>query len=261
MPRWRIPVLMYHHVEVFPLAPPAVFADSYIERAEFATHLDLLQRTGLRTVTLAQACEFALAGAALRRTVVLTFDDACHCFVEHAAPELLRHGMTATVFAVSGRLGGTNDWDRAAGERRERLLDAAALRRLHEQGFEIASHGRNHLDLTAVDEATTEHELAESKRELESALASEVRTFCYPYGHLNARARSAAESAGYLGAASIFGQPLADPEDRFALARMIVRPGESPFELRLKARGWYPRWSRLPRLGLLRALRRAGGTS
>ena len=47
-----------------------------------------------------------------------------------------------------------------------------------------------------------------------------------------------------------------DVSDPFAVARMIVRPGESPLELRLKARGWYPLWSRLPRLGLLRALRR-----
>jgi hypothetical protein len=36
---------------------------------------------------------------------------------------------------------------------------------------------------------------------------------------------------------------------------MIVNPGESRFERRLKAGGLYPLWSRLPRLGLLRAFR------
>jgi len=39
---------------------------------------------------------------------------------------------------------------------------------------------------------------------------------------------------------------------------MIVNPGESRFERRLKASGAYPLWSRLPRLGLLKALRHGG---
>ncbi|MEO8502417.1 MAG: polysaccharide deacetylase family protein [Acidobacteriota bacterium] len=252
----RIPVLMYHHVELFPLVPPAIFTDSYLDRAAFAAQLDVLAAAGLRTVTFAEACEMTRKGERPRRSVVLTFDDACCCFAEHAAPELIRRGMTATVFAVSSRLGGTNDWDHGAGERSEALMDAAALRSLAQQGFEIASHGRNHVDVSRCDEAALATELRDSKRDLESSLETPIRTFCYPYGRLDARARMGAERAGYLGAASIHGQPLANPHDPFAAARMIVRPGESALELRLKARGWYPLWSRLPRLGLLRALRR-----
>ena len=39
---------------------------------------------------------------------------------------------------------------------------------------------------------------------------------------------------------------------------MIVNPGESRFERRLKASGLYPLWSRLPRLGVLGGLRKKG---
>ena len=83
-----------------------------------------------------------------------------------------------------------------------------------------------------------------------------MRTFCYPYGRLDARAAAAARQAGYLAAAGIHGHHGARPGDLWALPRMIVNPGESRFERRLKASGLYPLWSRLPRLGLLGALRR-----
>lgn len=249
------PVLMYHHVEPGTLAPPPVFPDSYLGRAAFAAQLDRLARWGLATVTFADACRRAARGERAGRTVVLTFDDACACFAEHAAPELRARGMTATVFAVSGKLGGTNDWDAGAGERRERLLDAGALRTLAADGFEVASHGRLHRDLPGLGEAARRDELEGSRRELEERLGLAVETFCYPYGHLDGPAREAARAARYAGAASIFGQPMASLDDPLALARMIVRPHESPLELWLKARGLYPAWSRLPRLGLLRRLR------
>jgi peptidoglycan/xylan/chitin deacetylase (PgdA/CDA1 family) len=84
-----------------------------------------------------------------------------------------------------------------------------------------------------------------------------VRTFCYPYGRLDERARAAAVAAGYVAAVGIHANPGARPGDLFALPRMIVNPGESRFERRLKANGLYPLYSRLPRLGLLRFLRKA----
>src|SRR5204862_2482501 len=142
-------------------------------------------------------------GEPTRGRVVLTFDDACDCFARHAAPELLARGMTATIFAVSDKLGGTNDWDAPAGERRERLLDAAELGALAGQGFEIASHGRLHRDLVGIDDRAQQDELAGSRRELEAALGAPIRTFCYPYGHFDGRVRAHAAAAGYLGAASI----------------------------------------------------------
>ena len=248
------PVLMYHHVELLPLDPPPVYADSYLARDDFARQLDRLRGWGLRTMTFGEACAAAERNESPGRRVVLTFDDACDCFARHAAPELLARGMTATVFAVSGSLGGTNFWDAGAGERREQLLDAGGLVALAAQGFEIASHSRFHGDLPRLADGAQEEELAGSRRDLETALGTAVTTFCYPYGHLDGRAREHARASGYAGAASIHGQPLATPHDPLALARMIVGPHEGKLELWLKARGFYPAWSRLPRLGLLRAL-------
>jgi peptidoglycan/xylan/chitin deacetylase (PgdA/CDA1 family) len=267
MTRLRVPVLMFHHVEAVPaaaLAPPPLHPDSYLARHELAKVLDLLAYHGHRTLTLAEAAERCRTGRRLpRRAVVLTFDDGCTCFRDRALPELLARGMTATLFAVSGEVGGSNRWDRPpgepAGERREDLLDGPALRGVAATGVEVGSHSRHHRDLTMCDAAGLADEVAGARAELAAALGAPVATFCYPYGRLDDRARAAVAAAGYVAAASIHGFSGARAGDPFALPRLPINPGISRFELLLKASGAYPWWSRLPRLGLLRALRRRGG--
>jgi peptidoglycan/xylan/chitin deacetylase (PgdA/CDA1 family) len=253
----RAAVLMLHHVEPLPLDPPALHDNSYLDRREFASFLDDLAAHRYRTWTLAEAVERSRSVGLPRRSVVLTFDDGCRCFRDHAFPELAARNMTATLFAVSGELGGTNRWDHAAGERREDLLAADDLRRLAAAGIEIGSHGRRHRDLSRCAADEQRDEITGSKAELEAALGLPVCTFCYPYGRLDAHAADTARAAGYLAAMSIHRHPGARPGDLWAWPRMIVNPGESRFERRLKANGFYPLWSRLPRLGLLGALRRS----
>lgn len=248
-------ILMLHHVEPGPLDPPPLHPNSYLTRQDFAGFLDDLAAHGYRTLTLAAA----LQGKPPRRSVVLTFDDGCRCFRDHAFPELLARGMTATLFVVSRELGGTNRWDRPAegqGERTEELLGAGDLRRLAAAGIEIGSHSRHHRDLTTCSDEELREELQGSRTDLEALLDTRIRTFCYPYGHADDRARAAARAAGYLAAVSIHAQPGARPGDPWALPRMIINPDESRFERRLKASGLYPLWSRLPRFGVLAALRR-----
>jgi len=249
-------VLMLHHVELLPLDPPALHPDSYLGRRDFATFLDDLASRGYCTWTLAEAVERSRSGGLPRRSVVLTFDDGCRCFRDHVFPELTARGMTATLFAVSGELGGTNRWDQAAGERCESLLDPHALRHLAEAGIEIGSHGRHHRDLSVCTDEEQRQEIEGSKEDLEAALGLPVRTFCYPYGRLDDRAAAAARAAGYVAAMSIHRHAGARTGDLWAWPRTIVNPGESRFERRLKANGLYPLWSRLPRLGLLGALRK-----
>ena len=48
----------------------------------------------------------ARAAGAGKGQVGLTFDDGYADFAEYALPVLRRHGFTATVFVIAGRLGG-----------------------------------------------------------------------------------------------------------------------------------------------------------
>lgn len=253
-------VLMYHHVELHPLEPPPLHPRSYLSPEEFRRQLDLLVEGNFTTWTLGEAAERARGGQALpRRSVVLTFDDGCVCFRRWALPALQERGMRATIFVVTGRLGGTNSWDAASGERRERLLSAEEIQEVARTGVEIGSHGRSHRNLTTLNEVEILEEVEGSRKELETLLGVPIRTFCHPYGHLDERVREAVRAAGYTAAVAIHGKPGAHWRDPYAIPRMIVRPQESPFEFLLKARGTYRYWSRLPRLGILQALHRREG--
>lgn len=256
--RLTAPILMFHHVDDLPAGgPPPLYPNSYVGQAEFAALLDTLAAGGHRTLTLAEAARRAAAGERLpRRSVVLTFDDGCRCFLDGALPALQARGMTATLFAVAGELGGTNRWDSADGEREERLLDAAGLQAVAAAGIEIGSHGAHHRDLTTLSMDDLAAEVSGSRAELTAAVVRPVETFCYPYGRFDEGARAAVRAAGYSAAVAIHRGGPAHAGDLFALPREIVNPGDSRFEFQLKARGLYPLWSRLPRLGLLSALRR-----
>src|SRR5207244_4205263 len=81
-----------------------------------------------RAGTLSQVAAWAAGRAALPpRCVALTFDDAYACVFEHAAPVLRGLGWPATVFVVTGRIGGWNEWDAPRGIARAALMDAGQI--------------------------------------------------------------------------------------------------------------------------------------
>ena len=256
MSAFTVPVLLYHHVFGEPLSPPPRFAGSYLPLAELRAQLDDLARRGVETVTLSRAV--GDHAGAFGRSVVLTFDDGCECFARLVLPELEKRRMTATVFAVAGRLGDVNRWDAAAGERRERLMDATELRRLAAAGIEIGCHSLEHRDLTRVGADELEREVDGARADLAEAVGRPPTTFCYPYGRFDAAARAAVERAGFAAAVSVWGYPGASRRDRLALPRVEIAPGESAASFRLKSGAVYPWIRRLPRLGLLGVLRRGG---
>ena len=108
----------------------------------------------------------SLAGAGLpRRPVLLTFDDCYADLVETALPILGERRIPAVAFAVTRRLGGTNDWSSRGGPPR-RLLDAGGLARLARAGVEIGSHTRTHRALTRLADAELDDELRGSADDL-----------------------------------------------------------------------------------------------
>ncbi len=262
MKRLREPVLMYHHVEPAPFDPTPRFAGSYLSLAEFSSHLDWLADRNFSVLSLADAIARNDRGeVSAGRSVVLTFDDGCKCFLEHIVPELERRQMSATVFVVPSQIGGSNAWDLSRGERIEGLLTTGELRDLASRGFEIGSHSRSHADLLGIDAAGLGREVSGSKRELETLLDRTVETFCYPYARFDRVTAAAVRDAGYLAAVSAYGMPGVSTRSRFALPRAVVQPGSSPLEFRLQTTGWYRLWRRLPHLGVLSLLRKkAKGT-
>ena len=74
------------------------------------------------------------------------------------------------------------------------------VRKMLDDGWELASHTINHLDLTTLDAAGLEHEVGDSRRILQRRFDVPVHNFCYPAGRYDSAAIAALRAAGYRGA-------------------------------------------------------------
>ena len=94
---------------------------------------------------------------------------------------------------------------------------------LQQAGWNIGSHGVNHLDLTIQDAHIVEEELVNSKREIETRSGQPCEYFAYTWGRFSPALQHAVKAAGYHCAASGLHGPVTSSSDPFALPRVDVR--------------------------------------
>lgn len=185
---------------------------------DFVAQLDLLQAMGWKSVRVG---ELAHPERLAPRSVVITFDDG---YADNlpAYEALKARGMTATWFAVSGEMGKQAGWEDPGAPEDRLLFDAATLRKLADENFEIGSHARRHRHLTKLDDAALAEEAQGSKRDLEDCLGRPVTSFAYPYGFHDDRVVQAIAAAGYESAVTCkTGWALVDG-DRLRIRRIPV---------------------------------------
>ncbi len=208
-----IAILMYHSLDAsgsVVSVPPRVFGE------QMAT----LASAGVECVSLREAIEKRESGGEWpARCAVVTFDDGYASVHEHALPVLREHGFGATVFVVSGHVGGRNDWappPRRLGERP--LLSWGQIEELAASGVEIGAHTVTHPDLTSLADDEIKGEIVRSKDMLEAGLGRSVETFAYPYGRENRRASAVARQT--FRAACTTSLRRAGGEDHWSLPRV-----------------------------------------
>ena len=206
---------MYHSLLSGKSSPAWPWA---VSSAAFCEQLDFLQAEGYETLTMG---ELAAAGVKSHgRSVVITFDDG---YIDNlvAFDELMKRGMRASYFIVSGSVGQDPRWS-ADGRPGGRLLNSAELRQMHQAGMEIGSHTVSHARMPELDDPTLDRELTESKTVLEDTIGAPVSSFAYPYGAWDARCAAAVRRAGYAAACTTrTGWALRDG-DPYQLRRLTV---------------------------------------
>lgn len=183
--RADVAVLMYHSISDL-VGPTAIAPGIFVEQ------MQAIQEAGWHVADLSEFVAWRKGEAELPpRTAVLTFDDAFVDFAEHAAPELISRGWSATVFVPTRCAGRSVEWGGVGTD--QRVLDWPAIRDLAEAGIQFGSHAETHSDLTRMDAAAALAELVRSKDTLESELGRAVAHFAAPYGATSVALRGAIE--------------------------------------------------------------------
>lgn len=171
-------ILTYHAVEEGPA--PLCFGPK-----AFRAHLDAIAEADAEVLTVSEMAAALHDGDLPERAVAITFDDGFRSVIENAAPMLHARDLPATVFAVSGHLGGENDWPTQPRRApRKPLATADELAALVAEGWEIGCHGMRHAPLGPATPGTLDKELIDARKELARATGADIRTFAFPYGSL-----------------------------------------------------------------------------
>jgi peptidoglycan/xylan/chitin deacetylase (PgdA/CDA1 family) len=187
-PGWKpytgpVPILEYHVLGRPQTAVP--YPDLYVPRASFRKQMDWLDREGYEAVTLEQVEEAWYHGGTLpAKPMVLSFDDGYRPQFTFALPQLREHGWPGV---LNLKAEGSD-------------LYESNVKAMLAAGWELAAHTINHSDLTTLEGAALEEEVAGSRKILQREYGVPVKNFCYPAGRFNEATIAAVEAAGYVGA-------------------------------------------------------------
>ncbi len=194
----HIPILMYHQIDARP-ARGVPLRGLIVSPTSFAWQMALLKALGYQGLSMAALMPY-LRGEKQGKVCGITFDDGYLNNLELALPVLQQYGFSATCYAVSGQLGGTNVWDQDKDIAPTALMNAQQLRQWVQAGQEVGAHTRSHADLTQLSAAQAHEEISRCKSDLEQATGTSVTQFCYPYGHFSAAHVEQVRQAGFAAA-------------------------------------------------------------
>ena len=215
-----IPILMYHQIDERPSRGKAL-RGLVVSPGTFKRQMALLDALGYQGLCMSALMPY-LRGEKLGKVCGITFDDGYLNNLQVALPILLKHQFTATCYAVSGALGGSNTWDHQKGIDEKPLMDANQLRTWLASGQEVGAHGVAHLDLTSLSENQAAIEIRQSKLQLELMLNTTIQHFCYPYGRYFKEHLQMVENAGYQSATTTQRGRASLNDGIFALPRVQV---------------------------------------
>jgi len=233
-------VITYHSID------PSGSAIS-ISETEFRRHIKWLASGHVPVVSL----ETLVSGTANSAAIALTFDDGFQNFAAIAADLLGEHGLPATLFVVTERVGSTNTWEvsAAAGSLPVLpLLDWAGIAAAAEAGVTIGSHGRTHRRLPGLEQQELETEIIGSLDDFRRELGLSPTAFCYPYGDATERERDAAARAYRLAVTTEL-RAIGDDEDAYTVPRLDAFYLRGPGRLESFGTPAFERYLRVRRRG------------
>ena len=245
--RRKITILCYHSVSRRPKVNPNDPHKINLPVEYFEDHLKYLQ-SRYRVITLGELVRAHREKTKLPpNTAIITFDDGVRNFLTVVAPLLLRHGISATSFIVTGEhftresSSLNENW---TPEDDDLYLSWSEIRELAAKGLEFGSHTCSHAPLPDISLVEARGELELSLEALKNNLGAKSFPLSYPYGRASEEVIQLSQSLGYSCAVTtVLGQN--DPDsDLFALRRIVIASDDDLPTFAARASGltsWYSR--------------------
>lgn len=238
----RTIVLCYHSIR-------SAAADLSVDPSVFRRQLEMLKSAGYGFLDFRGLLDVLMREGSPRRNVAcITFDDGYEDNLTHAAPILLDMKIPATMFITSGLMLGEEPvisrFHRLT-KYESRYLSSSQVRELSHLGFEIGSHTHSHPNLAMLSADQTWDELHHSRRLIEEATGTGLRSFAYPFGkrglHYTPTTVSVVRESGLSGAAAVaFRAVNASQHVRiFEMPRFFVNRSDTEESFEQKVRGDY----------------------
>ena len=235
-----VPILMYHAVGHDTEAPSRYV----VPVRRFAQHMAWLKWLRYHVLSLDEFLHYRRTyRLPPARSVVITLDDGYADNSTLAYPVLRRYGFPATIFLVTDKVGGTNDWDENGGVGGRRLMSWSDIRGLLRGGVRFGGHTRHHPSLKTIATHQAQEEVEGSRADLERELKTPVHAFAYPYGVYNSETQALVQQAGYWGGCGVKSGINTLRTPNYALRRIEIWGSDSWLAFLLKL------WSGTSRVG------------
>ncbi len=205
-------ILAYHGVADVPLSQDPLRL--FVRPHDLKAQIRVLRAWGYRLTTFGELAELTRTGTA-RGCAALTFDDGLADNLETLAPLLKELDAPATVFLISGLLGGLHPSAPGA-----RLLTRDEVATLAQAGIEIGAHTVSHARLDTLAWEEVLGELAGCKAQLEEMVGAQVVSAAYPFGAAGPETAAACRAAGFRAACCTNGE--GSWSDPFLLPRQAM---------------------------------------
>ncbi len=209
----RVPILMYHYVEIVKDPKDTIREGLDILPKTMDAQIATFLSHGYTPIFMSDLAAYLDGKGTLPdKPIVFTFDDGYRDFYTDAYPILQKYHVKATSYVVPGFL------DKPNYMTKQEVMDIASSGLV-----EVAAHTVHHVSLKGISPQLLHAEIYGSKTQLEHLIGKPVIDFAYPYGSYDSAAVIAVSAAGFRTATTTRPGIIQSPDYRFTLLRL--RPG------------------------------------
>ncbi len=209
----KLPILMYHHLQVVRPNQSLTFRALSVAPAEFEKQMAYLAAHNYHTIYFSDLIAYFKTQQPLpENPIILTFDDGWLQDYTVAFPILRKYCLVGTFFPP------TNWVDHS-----KYTLTWAEIAEMSAGGMEFGSHTQSHALMHLRTAAQNRLELLNSKQLLEQHMGKPVVALAYPGGMFNASVVQVVVEAGYGAAVTTLGGNYQSADRIYTLHRTAIR--------------------------------------